>query len=71
MPRRLREDVGVRLMATGLVVAWACGFADVLGFGSHFGAEQPLFGVLQAAGVALGVGITVFGIFLYSMHSRG
>jgi hypothetical protein len=66
MPRRLREDIGLRLMATGLVIAYATGFADVLGIGSHFGAERPLFGLWQAAGVALGVFIIITGIFLYS-----
>lgn len=70
MPPRLREDVGVRLMATGVVIAWACGFADVLGIGSHFGVERPLFGPFQAVGVTLGVFVSIFGIFLYSMRSR-
>lgn len=66
LPRRLREDVGVRLMATGLVVAFATGFADVLGIGSHFGAERPLLGPLQAVGIFLGVCIIGAGILLYS-----
>lgn len=65
-PRRLREDIGVRLMATGVVIAYATGFADVLGIGSHYGAERPLFGLLQAAGVALGVFVIVVGIVMYS-----
>jgi hypothetical protein len=65
-PRRLREDIGVRLMATGVVIAYATGFADVLGIGTHFGAERPLFGPLQALGVALGVLIIVAGILIYS-----
>ena len=63
---RLRQDIGVRLMATGVIVAYACGLADVLGIGSHFGAERPLFGWLQATGVALGVLIIIVGIILYS-----
>jgi hypothetical protein len=66
MPRRLREDVGLRLMATGQVVAYATGFADVLGIGSHYGAERPLLGLLQAAGIALGIFVTVAGLFLYA-----
>lgn len=65
-PRRLREDVGVRLMATGLVVCYTTGFADLLGIGSHFGAERPLFGAIQGLGVAFGVLIIVAGIFIYS-----
>lgn len=65
-PPRLREDIGVRLMATGLVVCYTTGFADILGIGSNYGNERPLFGLLQASGVALGVFIIVAGIVLYS-----
>lgn len=63
---RLREDIGVRLMATGLVIAYATGFADLLGIGSHYGVERPLFGMFQAAGVALGVLVIAAGIVIYS-----
>jgi hypothetical protein len=66
LPRRLREDVGVRLMATGLVIAYTTGFADVLGIGSHFGAERPLLGPLQALGIFLGVCVIGAGIILYA-----
>ncbi len=66
LPRRLREDVGVRLMATGLVIAFATGFADVLGIGSHFGAERPLLGPLQALGIFLGILIIGVGIIMYA-----
>ncbi len=66
LPRRLREDVGVRLMATGLVIALATGFADKLGIGSHFGAERPLLGPLQALGIFLGICIIGAGIILYA-----
>ena len=65
-PRSLREDIGLRLMATGLVIAYTTGFADVLGIGSNYGAERPLLGFFQATGVALGVGVIVVGIFLYA-----
>jgi hypothetical protein len=66
LPRRLREDVGVRLMATGLVIAYATGFADKLGIGSHFGAERPLLGPLQALGIFMGVCVIGAGIILYA-----
>ena len=65
-PRSLREDIGLRLMATGLVICYTTGFADVLGIGSNFGAERPVLGLFQAAGVALGVLVIVIGIFLYA-----
>jgi hypothetical protein len=38
----------------------------MLGIGSHFGVERPLFGAWQAIGVAFGVFVTVAGIFIYS-----
>jgi len=66
MPRRLREDIGLRLMATGLVIAYGAGFADVLGIGSHYGAERPLLGLLQASGIALGFLMTIVGILMYA-----
>jgi hypothetical protein len=66
LSRSLREDIGLRLMATGLVIAYTTGFADVLGIGSNYGAERPLLGPVQAAGVALGVLVIVVGIFLYA-----
>jgi hypothetical protein len=65
-PRTLREDVGLRLMASGLVIAYTTGLADVLGIGSNFGTERPLLGLFQAAGVALGVLVIIVGIVLYA-----
>ena len=59
----LREDVGKRLIATGYVLALASGLADVLGFGSHV---LPHLGLFQASGVALGVLVSVVGLFLYA-----
>ncbi len=66
LPRSLREDIGLRLMASGLVIAYTTGFADVLGIGSNFGTERPLLGLFQAAGVVLGVFVIVVGIVLYA-----
>ncbi len=39
-PRSLQADVGVRLSATGLVLAYASGFADLFSIGTHV---QPEF----------------------------
>ncbi len=66
LPRRLREDIGVRLMATGVVIAVSTGLADVIGIGTHFGQQRPYFGPVQAWGVALGVLVIIVGIGLYS-----
>ena len=70
LPRTLREDIGVRLMATGYVLCLTAGLAGVLGIGSHYGAETPLFGLFQASGVALGLAVIVLGLFLYAPRSR-
>ncbi|HRF47963.1 MAG TPA: hypothetical protein PLC98_10085 [Anaerolineales bacterium] len=69
-PRKLREDIGVRLMATGLVVAATNGLADVIGIGSNFGEQRPLFGPVQAWGVALGVLIIFAGVALYAQRPK-
>lgn len=69
-PPRLREDIGLRLMATGIVIAWATGMADVIGIGTHFGQQRPFFGPVQAWGVAVGVMMIVAGIGLYSQRSK-
>jgi hypothetical protein len=69
-PPRLREDIGLRLMATGIVIAWATGMADVIGIGTHFGQQRPFFGPVQAWGVAVGVMMIVAGIGLYSQKSQ-
>lgn len=67
-PRRLREDIGVRLMTTGVVVAFTIGLADIIGIGSHFAQQRPFFGPVQAEGVTLGVGLITVGILLYSQR---
>ncbi len=68
MTRRLREDIGLRLLATGVVVCFATALADVIGIGTHFGQQRPLFGPVQAWGVALGVMIIVAGLGLYAQR---
>lgn len=70
MPRRLREDIGERLMATGLVVAFSTGLADVIGIGSNFGQERPLFGPVQAYGVTIGILLIMVGIVLYAQRPK-
>jgi hypothetical protein len=67
--RRLRHEVGLRLIATGYVLCCASSLADVLGIGSHnIPDSAPVFGPWQAGGVLAGVLIMVFGLFLYSMR---
>jgi hypothetical protein len=54
-PKSIASDIGLRLVATGYVIAVACGMADVFGFGSHMYPDRiPKFGYLQAGGVLIG-----------------
>lgn len=71
-PRSLQADVGVRLSATGLVLAYVSGFADLFTIGTHVepAFNRPFVGPLQATGLILGLVAIVLGIFLY-FTSRG
>ena len=66
-PRLLREDIGVRLIATGFVISAFSSLADVLGIGSHNAPRRlPYLGVWQQAGLAIGILVSVLGLLLYS-----
>ena len=57
-------DIGLRLVATGFVIAVFAGMADVFGFGSHFLPDAPYFGGWQTRGVEIGEAIIAIG-FLF------
>lgn len=57
-------DVGLRMVATGYVVAVGSGMADLLGFGSHVYPITPFFGPLQEGGVILGEAVIGVGFLL-------
>ena len=61
----ITADFGIRLVATGWLLAVFSGMADVIGFGSHSVSEMVYFGLLQAMGVE--VGEMVMGIGLAMM----
>lgn len=71
-PHSLQADIGVRLVATGLVFAWVTGLSDLIGIGTHVipQFERPFAGPLQLGGVVLGVLVIVAGLALY-YTSRG
>jgi len=50
----IAADIGMRLVATGYLVAVFSAMADVFGFGSHLLPKIPYFGEWQARGVLLG-----------------
>ena len=63
-PTTLRSEVGLRLIATGYVLAVTASFADFLGIGSH-ALPGILYGPLQVTGLALGVIVSLLGVILY------
>jgi hypothetical protein len=60
----LLNDVGLRLAATGYVVAAAASLADFIGIGSHT-IRALVFGKIQVAGLTIGVLFMVIGLMLY------
>ncbi|MGD8554659.1 MAG: hypothetical protein PVJ32_04420 [Anaerolineales bacterium] len=68
-PKSLRADIGLRLLATGYVIAMAASAADFIGIGSH---RQPNinFGRLQILGLLIGIGISLLGVLLYMPLGR-
>lgn len=68
MPTTLAQDIGVRLTLTGLLVAAAAGLADVLGFGSHPGPDdpRPLLGTWQAVVFIGGILLASSGVLIFA-----
>jgi hypothetical protein len=62
--RTIGADIGVRLVATGYVIAVASGLADVFGFGSQPWPQIPSFGHWQSRGVLIGEVIIAVGFLL-------
>lgn len=60
----IAADIGLRLVATGYVIAVFTGMADVFGVGSHQLPGIPYFGPWQARGVELGQAIIALGFLL-------
>jgi len=63
-PNSLRSDVGLRLIATGYVMAITTSLADFLSIGSHQ-LPELIFGPLQVLGLALGVQVCLLGVIFY------
>lgn len=62
--KTIAADVGLRLVATGYVIAVSTGMADVFGFGTHILPLIPYFGPLQAIGVMIGEIIITIGFVM-------
>jgi hypothetical protein len=62
--RSLAADIGLRLVATGYVISFVSGLADVFGMGNQPWPEVPFFGGWQATGVIVGQAVIVIGFAL-------
>ncbi|NLG96218.1 MAG: hypothetical protein GX491_02545 [Chloroflexi bacterium] len=63
-PTSIAADIGLRLVATGYVIAVFAGMADIFGFGSHPLPTLPYFGEWQARGVEVGQAFIALGFLL-------
>jgi len=61
----IREDIGIRLSATGYVLFAVSSTADLIGLGSHPLPGAPHLGVLQSIGILISTGIFILGFVLY------
>lgn len=68
--KTILADIGIRLVATGYVVAAASGLADIFAIGSHPFPNIPSFGNIQAYGVMLGQAIIILGFLLFTPSPR-
>jgi len=60
----ISADIGLRLVATGYVIAVFAAMADIFGFGSHPFPGVPYFGAWQAFGVEIGQAVIALGFLL-------
>jgi hypothetical protein len=63
-PTSIAADIGLRLVATGYVIAVFAGMADIFGFGSQPLPRLPFFGPWQARGVEVGQAFIALGFLL-------
>lgn len=69
IPSNLVQQIGLRLMLTGLLFASIAGLADILGFGSHLRTDftDIFFGGWQAVGTLASLAVSSFGVLLYTV----
>ena len=61
----LAQDIGIRLVATGYLIALISGMADVFGLGTQSYPALPFFGPRQASGVLAGEMVIMVGFIMY------
>jgi len=62
--RSIAADIGLRLVATGYVLAVFTGMADVFGMGTQPLPQVPFFGPLQATGMEIGQAVIALGFLM-------
>ena len=62
--RTLVADIGLRLVATGYVISFVSGMADVFGMGSQPWPQIPAFGFWQTTGVIIGQIVIAIGFLM-------
>lgn len=62
--KTIAADIGLRLVATGYVVAVATSMADIFGFGSQKLPNIPYFGPWQAVGFMISEAVIALGFIL-------
>jgi hypothetical protein len=70
-PISIAADIGLRMVATGYVIAVFAGMADIFGFGSQALPHLPFFGPWQARGVEAGQVFIAIGFLLLLPFRRG
>jgi hypothetical protein len=68
--KSIASDIGLRLVATGYVIAVACGMADIFGFGSNNYPTIPIFGPYQQLGVMLGELVIAVGLLMLIPYKK-
>ena len=65
----LAQQIGTRLILTGLVISAASGLADVFGYGSHPAGSglHPVFGPYKFAGFVGGFFVASMGIVIFAL----
>lgn len=63
-PLSIAAEIGLRMIATGYVIALFAGLADIFGMGSHPLPGYPFFGPWQSRGVQMGQLIIGIGLIL-------
>jgi hypothetical protein len=69
--KSILADIGLRLVATGYVIAVATGLADIFGLGTQPLPAVPLFGPWQEIGVLISEVVIGAGLLLMIPYRRG